>query len=207
MATAGRPRTFDRDAALAQAMLLFWKHGYESTSLSVLKAGMGGITAPSFYAAFKSKEALFAEVVDLYLMTHGRVTAPLWDDDLAPRQAVERTLRGSARMQTGRGHPRGCLLVLAASTCSPANEHVQQLLAEQRARVRKGFQQRVRQAIDIGDLSAETDVRAYAATLHGCLMGMSTEARDGVAAATLDTSIDYLMLGWDRLAAVSGLPA
>lgn len=190
---------FDRDAALEQAMLLFWEHGYESTSLSVLKAGMGGITAPSFYAAFKSKEGLFTEVVDLYMRTHGTVSDPLWDDALTPRQAVEQTLRRSARMQTGRGHPKGCLLVLSASTCSPENEHVQQLLAKCRARVREGFQQRVRQAVTAGELSAETDVRGYAAALHGCLMGMSTEARDGVSVSALDTGISYLMHSWDLL--------
>ena len=47
MAQMGRPRTFDRDAAITQAMHLFWEHGYDSTSLSQLKANMGsGISAP-----------------------------------------------------------------------------------------------------------------------------------------------------------------
>lgn len=59
MAQMGRPRTFDRDQAVEQAMHLFWQHGYDATSLSQLKAGLGGgISAPSFYAAFGSKDAL-----------------------------------------------------------------------------------------------------------------------------------------------------
>ena len=53
MAQMGRPRTFDRNEAIRQAMTLFWQHGYESTSLAMLKSNLGnGITAPSFYAAF-----------------------------------------------------------------------------------------------------------------------------------------------------------
>ena len=60
MATMGRPRTFDRDAAIEQAMKIFWQHGYESTSLTQLKAGIaGGI----FYAAFGSKQALFHSAI------------------------------------------------------------------------------------------------------------------------------------------------
>ena len=44
----GRPLSFDRDAALEQAMLTFWRHGYESTSIVDLTTAMG-ITAPSLY--------------------------------------------------------------------------------------------------------------------------------------------------------------
>lgn len=99
MAQMGRPRTFDRDAAITQALHLFWQHGYDATSLSLLKANIGGgITAPSFYAAFGSKQALFGEVMEHYLTTHGRVTESLFDTTLAPREAIELTLRRSAKM-------------------------------------------------------------------------------------------------------------
>ena len=62
MAQMGRPRSFDRDEAIHQAMHIFWEHGYESTSLAQLKAGIGGgISAPSFYAAFGSKDPSWEE--------------------------------------------------------------------------------------------------------------------------------------------------
>ena len=37
MAQMGRPRTFDRDRAITEAMHLFWEHGYDATSLAQLK--------------------------------------------------------------------------------------------------------------------------------------------------------------------------
>ena len=61
----GRPREFDIETALDTAGELFWRKGYEGTSLSDL-TGAIGITPPSFYFAFKSKEALFKQVVDRY---------------------------------------------------------------------------------------------------------------------------------------------
>ncbi len=51
----GRPRTFDRQAALEAAMVLFWQHGYEGTSIADLTSAMG-FTPPTLYAAFGSKE-------------------------------------------------------------------------------------------------------------------------------------------------------
>ncbi|OUI80272.1 TetR family transcriptional regulator, partial [Gluconobacter sp. DsW_056] len=134
MARTGRPREFDRDKALNAAMTLFWAQGYEPTSLTQLKSCMGNISPASFYAAFGSKEALFREVVQHYLATYGQVMSPLWDENLIPRDAIERTLRGSARMQATRTHPCGCLVVSGASNCSPENEAVQALLAAERQR-------------------------------------------------------------------------
>lgn len=66
----GRPRSFDRDAALARAMDVFWAKGYEAASLTELMVAMG-LNPPSFYAAFGSKDALYRESVDLYLATVG----------------------------------------------------------------------------------------------------------------------------------------
>ena len=65
----GRPRSFDRGQAVARAMELFWALGYEGTTLTDLQQAMGDISAPSFYAAFGSKEQLFREAVEFYTQT------------------------------------------------------------------------------------------------------------------------------------------
>ncbi len=95
MPRTGRPRAFDRSAALDAAMRLFWEHGYETTSLDQLKRAMGSLSPASFYAAFGSKAALFKEALARYRSTYGQVTAPLYDQSLPPRQAIEQSLRAS----------------------------------------------------------------------------------------------------------------
>jgi AcrR family transcriptional regulator len=70
MAVIGRPRGFDRDAALEAAMFLFWRKGFAATSMSDLCDAMG-ISSPSLYAAFGSKEALYLEAVEHYVRTQG----------------------------------------------------------------------------------------------------------------------------------------
>jgi len=198
MTRMGRPRTFDRQAAVEQAMFLFWQHGYESTSLSQLKAALGGgISAPSFYAAFGSKEALFREAAQCYLASYARVTECLWDDDLAPREAVELALRQSARMQSGAGHPPGCMVALG-SMSAPTAEHalVAAPLTASRARTRTGFVRCVERAVAAGDLPADTDAGALGAVFDGFLSGVSIMARDGVGHAVFDAAISALMRVW-----------
>ena len=62
----GRPKVFDRDAALDKAMKLFWQHRYEAPSLADLVEATGA-KAPTLYAEFTNKEGLFRAVLDRYI--------------------------------------------------------------------------------------------------------------------------------------------
>jgi len=202
MAQIGRPRTFDRQQAIEQAMLLFWQNGYESTSLSQLKAAIGGgISAPSFYAAFGSKEALFQEAVQCYLDSHAQVTECLWDSELPARSAVELALRRSARMQFSADHPAGCMVSLGVMSAPTAeNNRVTRQLSASRARTGAGFVACVERAVAAGELPAGTSVQGVAMVFNSFLQGLSIQARDGQRLAVCEQAIDDIMRVWDSLA-------
>ena len=199
MAQMGRPRSFDRDAAIEQALHLFWQQGYESTSLAQLKDAIGGgITAPGFYAAFGAKEALYAECVQHYLDTYAQVTECLWDAGLAPRAALVLALTRSAKMQCQSGHPKGCMVALGVmSAPTPAHAAVAAPLTRSRARTRAGIVSCVERGVASGELHARTDVRALATVFDSFLLGLSTLARDGVRFAAMEAAIAQVMTMWD----------
>ncbi|WP_407316026.1 TetR/AcrR family transcriptional regulator [Pseudomonas sp. nanlin1] len=201
MAQMGRPRTFDRDVAITQAMHVFWQHGYDATSLSQLKASIGGgITAPSFYAAFGSKQALFEEVMQRYLQTHGRVTDALFDTRLPPRQAIELTLRRSAKMQCETDHPKGCLVALGLlSACSAESAAISAPLAQARAINRAGIVACVERAIASGELPPSVVADALATVFDSFMLGISVLARDGVPLEKIDAAVTHVMAAWDGL--------
>ncbi|MCF5650365.1 TetR family transcriptional regulator [Pseudomonas syringae] len=205
MAQLGRPRTFDRDVAITQALHLFWEHGYDATSLSQLKATIGGgITAPSFYAAFGSKQALFNEVMEHYLDTYGRVTDSLFDTTLPPRDAIELTLRRSAKMQCEPGHPTGCLVALGLmSACSDESKAISEPLARARDLNRAGIVACIQRAVVAGELPATVIPETLAAVFDSFLLGLSTLARDGVPHATLDSAVTQVMRLWDSLGSIA----
>ena len=158
----GRPRSFDRNAALAQAMLTFWRHGYESTSISDLTAAMG-ITPPSLYAAFGDKKRLFLETVQLYLSAQ----PPQQMIAAAPtaREAASRLLTASVEGFTGETTPTGCLLATSALSCSPAANDVQAELASIRRGIEAALRARFEGAVETGELPTGTDTDALAG--HG----------------------------------------
>ena len=203
MGAMGRPRTFDREKAIEDAMYLFWQHGYESTSLALLKAGIrNGISAPSFYAAFGSKEALFQECVQRYLATFGQVTNALWDNTLSAREALEVTLRSSAEMQCEPGHPSGCMVGLGSlSATSAQHASVAEPLIRSRNLTREGITATIHGGVGGGELSNNTDVIALAGSFSTFLFGLSIQARDGATLEELNSAISLMMRLWDTNAA------
>jgi AcrR family transcriptional regulator len=201
MTARGRPRSFDRDGALRRAMEVFWRQGYEGTSLTQLTEAMG-INAPSLYAAFGSKEALFREAVELYEATEGALANGALEAPTA-REAVERMLRGNVADYTDHDKPPGCMVVLAATTGTVGNEGVRDFLAEQRRAGEASVRRRLQRGVDDGDLPPDTDVTALAAFITTVQQGLSIQARDGASRATLDTIVDQALAVWDTMTATA----
>lgn len=189
----GRPRAFDRDAALRQALGLFWQRGYEATSVADLTQTMG-IGAPSLYAAFGSKQALFAEVVDVYDREHGSFTQHALDQEPTARRAVDRMLREAARQYTDNGHPPGCLVISAATNCNTAE--VVQVLRDRRNAAVQELERRIKADIARSELPPETDARALAVFTAAVIQGMSQQARDGATHQDLEAVAAAAMRCW-----------
>lgn len=202
MAERGRPRSFDREAALRRAMEVFWGKGYDGTSLADLTSAMG-INPPSLYAAFGSKKDLFREAVDLYSASEG---GNIWSGlELAPtaREAIATMLRASAESFSRPGKPRGCMIVLSALNADEGNAAVCESLREQRAGNIRQLRQRLERAVADGELADTIDPRAIATFYATVQHGMSILARDGASRKSLLQVADTAMAAWDGLVSAS----
>lgn len=191
----GRPLSFDRDAALTTAMHLFWRHGYETTSVAELTDAMG-ITPPSLYTAFGDKKALFLEAVDRYV-DHGSVSALGTIREAATaRDAAAALLHGSAVAFTGADTPAGCLVASAAISGSDAAGDVRAHLGRIRRDIEAALRSKITADISGGRLPADTDAAALAATTVAITLGMSTLAKDGADRTKLLVIAETAMRAW-----------
>lgn len=190
----GRPLSFDRDAALHQAMLLFWRHGYEATSLNDLTTSMG-VTPPSVYAAFGDKKHLFRESVQLYCS--GPTTAKsIVDKADTARQAAWGLLESSAIGFTGIDTPPGCLLASSTISCSSAAADVQAELASIRRKIEAQLKSKITRDMEAGVMLRDTDASALAGHTMAVIQGMSTLARDGAKRGKLLRVAQAAMRTW-----------
>ncbi|MDP4510091.1 TetR/AcrR family transcriptional regulator [Nonomuraea turcica] len=190
----GRPRSFEADRALEVAMRLFWRDGYEGTSLSDLTEAMG-INRRSLYAAFGNKESLFLKAVDRYLQGPGAFVAAALAEPTA-RSVAERMLYGAADAYTMPGHPRGCLLVQGALACGAGAEPLRRDLAARRASGVAALRVRFERALMEGDLPAGIDPGTLAHYLTAVGQGISVQAAGGVSRVDLHRLADQALAVW-----------
>ncbi|MDQ1026217.1 AcrR family transcriptional regulator [Streptomyces umbrinus] len=191
----GRPRSFDRETALEKAILAFWEHGYEATSVSDLTQVMG-IGAPSLYAAFGDKRSLFDEVVREYGERYGSFGDRAFAEEPTARAGVERMLREAAAEYTEPGRPHGCLIVHAATNCTTSE--VEESLRERRNANIAAIESRIRSGVAAGELPADTDAAALARHAGAMIQGMSQQARDGATKEELEALAELAMRIWPR---------
>jgi AcrR family transcriptional regulator len=171
----GRPRAFDPGKALDRAMQVFWRKGFQGTSLSDLTEAMG-INPPSLYATFGNKTALFRTALDRYFKGPSIYAVEALQEPTA-RKTVERMFRGVIELLTNPKTPTTCMWVHGAFSCD--DDTLQKEFSAQRAAQWEMLRTRFQRAVAEGDLPINADVRALASFVQTVITGMTVQATTG----------------------------
>lgn len=192
--TMGRPRSFDMDNALEQALQVFWRKGYEGTSLTDLTSAMG-INRPSLYSAFGNKEELFRKALDRYDNGPGAYTKEAFSLPTA-RQVIEGLMLGAIDNVTNPANPSGCLLVQGALACGLEAEPIRKELIFRRMAGETLLHQRLEQAKASGDLPIDSEPADLARYVTTVIRGISVQASSGACREDLQRVVKTAMLAW-----------
>jgi AcrR family transcriptional regulator len=190
----GRPREFDIDQALDRALRVFWRKGYEGTTLPDLTKAMG-INRPSLYAAFGSKEGLFRKALDLYDEGPAAYVREALKEPTA-RAVVERLLGGAIDVLTDRRNPRGCLMVQGALACGEAAESMRRELVSRRLAGEAAIRARFERALADGDLPDDSRPADLARYVVAVLQGIAVQAAGGARRAELRRVAEMALRAW-----------
>ena len=191
---AGRPREFDIDQALDRAVQLFWRHGYEGTSIADLTEALG-ITRASLYAAFGSKEALFQRVMDRYESRAGTYRHAAQQAS-ALEDSIRLWMTGPVELHGDKRNPQGCLGVQGALCVGPLSQAVRGDLAARRRLGELGIRNQLQRARDEGELEAGVQPADLARYVSALIYGMAILSADGANKKELEAVADIALRGW-----------
>jgi AcrR family transcriptional regulator len=175
-------------------MMVFWRKGYQGTSLSDLTKAMG-INRPSLYAAFGDKEALFRKVLDRYEEGPASYVRQALNQSNA-RAAVEGLMLGAVEMAGGSCNPPGCLFVHGALACGDDADGIRKDLILRRHAGEKLVRQRLQRAQAEGDLRPDANAADLARFVVAVIQGLAVQAAGGATRNELKRVVKAAMRAW-----------
>ena len=173
----GRPITFDKDAALEAAMLLFWERGFEGTSMADLTKAMG-LNPSSIYAAFGDKHALFQLAVKRYLDSRAQYGARALEEPTLAR-VIRALFANTVAFLTASGHPPTCMTLAGAMGTSVDAAPARDLMTEIRKQNEVAIKNRLVTARKAGEFAKHINVDDYTRYLSLMLAGLSIQSANG----------------------------
>lgn len=173
-----RPREFNPDVALERAMKLFWKQGYESTSIQDLVDFMG-INRFSLYDTFGSKHQLFMKALDRYrdeVVTDG---LRMLEGPEAGLPAIELYFKSALAMSEPSSNRAGCLMTNCAVEMAAHDEELASKVRAHLERLENAFHRQLRQARRDGELESRQNLRDLARYLTGAAQGLGVLVKVG----------------------------
>ena len=179
----GRPISFDKDAALEAAMLIFWERGFEGTSMAHLTQAMS-LSPSSIYAAFGDKHALFQHAVKRYMEIRAQYATRALEEPTLEK-FIRALFNNTVAFLTTPGHPQTCMTLAGAVGCSLDATPARDLMTEIRKQNQVALKERLLKARKSGELPKEIDVDDYTRYLSTIIAGLSIQAANGSTKAEL----------------------
>jgi len=176
----GRPRAYDPQTALQQALGVFWNTGYSGASLDSI-ATAAGMNRPSLYAAFGDKHALYIKALEQYWeFAAASMHEALTNLDLPLAEALQRFYEGQLSIYfSGDGQPRGCFAIGTATTEAVEDPQIREVLSDRLSRLDADLEIRLQAAKATGELKDTADPAALAVLASSVLHSISIRARAG----------------------------
>jgi AcrR family transcriptional regulator len=167
----GRPKNFEPDVAVAQAMETFWSKGYAGTSPADL-AEATGVGKGSLYHAFGSKRELFGKALDLYGRAGSEMTRDFLDEPGTAKERIRAYLVLLVETDLSLPAPRGCLAANTALELGGKDAEATEAVRRMTNETIRLFTERIRKGQRDGDVAKEVDADAQAHFLMNTVVGL-----------------------------------
>jgi len=188
--TRGRPKAFDEQEALTAAMHYFWEHGYDNTSLDNLLLAMG-IKKSSFYATFKSKEAVFSRCLALY-REDAYTQLKALKNEVGPKETLLMLTNMTIKELEETGKVKGCLLINSGKECYNRYADLSHQIKIEFNFVQDLFVEFVKEAQELGEIASNKPAHVISGRYMNSLNGLIVTIQAGASQELMDDLVESL---------------
>ena len=186
----GRPKSFDKDEVLLQAMEYFWEHGYDKSSLSELLNVMS-IKKSSFYQTFESKEHLFRLCLILYTKMAKEHLTTL-KEEMGEKKVLLYIVYSTIEELKETGRAKGCLLMNSGSECYISHPHFNELIHYEFKTFQKLFHEFIEIAQKKGDIKNQTSPFVLGSIYQSLINGLVLMIQVGAKERELEAVVKHI---------------
>jgi TetR/AcrR family transcriptional repressor of nem operon len=187
----GPPKQFDREKALRSTMQVFWRRGFEATSIEELVSAVG-INRSSMYSTFGDKKSLFLEALQLYADVQIGELTDLLRGRGKPLNRIKRAFRALAQ-KASEDDFNGCFAGNTATELGLSDEDAARIVRSAMTRWHRVVKDVLDEAVETGELAEGTDTTALAAFMLTFFQGIGVTAQVKLPAGNVNKLIDGLM--------------
>lgn len=202
--TKGRPKCFNRDEALNQALQTFYENGYEATSVAQLGKAMN-MNPPSLYNAFGDKEKLFIEVLDHYHRPYQESVQQMFAEAKGTQEAIRLLIEKSKNLHAST-NLIGCLIVNSTVNVGPENSPIANKIKSLHDANEEQVYRQLKEGQQRGEIPETVKITKLARYLSGILIGAAALARGQKSSTVVEDLLDQGYQGFLGLAELQPMP-
>jgi TetR/AcrR family transcriptional regulator, transcriptional repressor for nem operon len=188
----GRPREFDMDEALDQAIRVFCEQGYNATSIGDLIDAMG-LASGSIYKAFRDKRAVFLAALDRHIVLRKEQIAAAARNSTLARERLRDVLAFFVESSKGVEGRRGCLVVGSAVELAILDKEVAVRVNASISKNESFLADLIREGQADGSISTGIDPEDTARVMVCLTQGLRVVGKSGRAPADTSAAVDIAM--------------
>lgn len=171
-----RTKDFDEDEVLKKAIGLFWRKGYNATSMQDLVEGLG-ISRSSLYDTFGDKHTLYIRALESYQTSGSGQMCKIVTNSASAKEAIRQLLELMIGELAADAERKGCFMVNAEVETAPHDEEVNSMICKNDQQVEEAFYAAIKKGQESGEIPATKDARVLARFTINTVKGIRVSAK------------------------------
>jgi TetR/AcrR family transcriptional repressor of nem operon len=187
-----RTKDFDENEVLKKAIGLFWRKGYNGTSMQDLVDGLG-ISRSSLYDTYGDKHTLYIKALESYQSDSSGKVCSIVSSSKPAKETIKKLLEFTADGLLNDREHKGCFIVNAEVEVAPHDEQVGRMICLNDQQVEDAFYEVIKKGQESGEINTDQDARALARFIFNAVKGMRVTAKSTTDRAVFDDIIKLTM--------------